>query len=150
MKKVLSKVVASLILAATIIGTTSISSSAVTNVTKPDKFRYIGTYCDGIVGVIPSSTRIGDANLNGHINQADANYMLRYITRIDMATYEERHRTGLEFEGRYVAPVSIFGNFGYTPEMDINQDKKVNQADATLLLQYLLWRDVNGYFDIAA
>lgn len=91
--------------------------------------------------------RRGDANLDGVINGTDATHILRYINERDS------HKVKIPLVTRYRI---IYGNDPSDPnyeefeylcgiyyeEMDVDGKNGVTQVDATLLLRYLLWRDV--------
>ena len=146
MKKGFSKIVATILLATTLVGTMSVSSMAAPHAGKPEKFNHIGDPCYGVPGVIDPWIIVGSPNMDRIIEQADVNYLLKFLNKRDMCSFTERYITGFDIEGHHYTPLQI-NNFDFIKEMDIDGNKKINQYDATLLAQYVDWKKETNFND---
>jgi len=89
---------------------------------------------------MPYYVMIGDANLDYKIDQTDATLIRRYV---EAARNTPRWMPIYLWGRNPIVPQYKWPSWYMPHEMDVDCDGYVTDADADLLLQYLLWQSMN-------
>ena len=89
---------------------------------------------------MPYYVMIGDANLDYKIDQTDATLIRRYV---EAARNTPRWMPIYLWGRNPIVPQYKWPSWYMPHEMDVDRDGYITDADADLLLQYLLWQSMN-------
>lgn len=97
----------------------------------PDNAKHVGLR-------VPLNSRLyGDASGDGQITQIDATMIMQKALELDLMPKKTK-----EEKDAYAA--NVVNNYW----CDANADNKINAADGTAVLQYILVKEIKGYYDV--